>query len=83
MWKVTCGCVSLETPFQKVDHNENEKQICNLEKPLGTNAYDLTDFDREERLLLLYGSGHVWQLRQFFMDSPDFEYVEPNKYLTK
>ena len=47
------------------------------------NAYDLTDFDREERLLLLYGSGHVWQLRQFFIDSPDFEYVEPNKYLTK
>ncbi len=47
------------------------------------NAYDLTDFDREERLLLLYGSGHVWQLRQFFMDSPDFEYVEPNKYLKK
>jgi len=47
------------------------------------NAYDLTDFDREERLLLLYGSGHVWQLRQFFMDSPDFKYVEPNEYLTK
>ncbi len=46
------------------------------------NAYDLTDFDSEERLLLLYGSGHVWQLRQFFMDSPDFEYVEPNEYLT-
>jgi hypothetical protein len=47
------------------------------------NAYDLTDFDREERLLLLYGSGHVWQLRQFFIDSPDFEYEEPNEYLTK
>jgi hypothetical protein len=47
------------------------------------NAYDLTDFDREERLLLIYGSGHVWQLRQFFMDSPDFEYIEPNEYLTK
>jgi hypothetical protein len=47
------------------------------------NAYDLTDFDREERLLLLYGSGHVWQLRQLFIDSPDFEYAEPNEYLTK
>ena len=47
------------------------------------NAYDFTDFDREERLLLIYGSGHVWQLRQFFMDSPDFEYVELNEYLTK
>jgi len=47
------------------------------------NAYDLTDFDKEERLLLIYGSGHVWQLRQFFKDSPDFEYIEPNEYLTK
>jgi hypothetical protein len=48
-----------------------------------SNAYDFTDFDSEERLLLIYGSGHVWQLRQFFMDSPDFEYVEPLEYLTK
>jgi hypothetical protein len=47
------------------------------------NAYDFTDFDREERLLLIYGSGHVWQLRQLLMDSPDFEYVELNEYLTK
>lgn len=47
------------------------------------NAYDVTSFDEEERLLLIYGSGHVWQLRQFFMDSPDFEYVEPNEYLTQ
>ncbi|MGS2738748.1 DUF5694 domain-containing protein [Sinomicrobium sp. M5D2P17] len=47
------------------------------------NAYDMTDFDREERLLLLYGSGHVWQLRQLFNDSPDFEYVEANKYLAE
>ena len=47
------------------------------------NAYDFTDFDREERLLLIYGSGHVWQLRQFFMDSPDFDYVEPLEYLIK
>ena len=45
------------------------------------NAYDVADFDREERLLLLYGSGHVWQLRQLFTDSPDFEYVEVNDYL--
>lgn len=47
------------------------------------NAYDFTDFDKEERLLLIYGSGHVWQLRQFFMDSPDFEYIEPIEYLRK
>ena len=48
-----------------------------------SNAYDLTDFDNEERLLLIYGSGHVWQLRQFFNDSPDFYYVEPNDYLAE
>jgi hypothetical protein len=45
------------------------------------NAYDLTNFDEEERILLIYGSGHAWQLRQFFTDSPDFDYVEPNEYL--
>ncbi len=48
-----------------------------------SNAYDLTNLDREERLLLIYGAGHVWQLRQFFKDSPDFDYVEPNEYLAK
>lgn len=48
-----------------------------------SNAYDLTNFDNEERLLLIYGSGHVWQLRQLFTDSPDFEYVEPNEYLAE
>lgn len=48
-----------------------------------SNAYDLTNFDQEERLLLIYGSGHVWQLRQFFKDSPDFDYVEPNEYLAE
>ncbi|MDH4474626.1 MAG: DUF5694 domain-containing protein [Fluviicola sp.] len=47
------------------------------------NAYDFTDFDKEERLLLIYGSGHVWQLKQLLTDSPDFEYVELNEYLTK
>jgi hypothetical protein len=47
------------------------------------NVYDLTDFESEERLLLIYGAGHVWQLRQFFVDSPDFEYVEPIEYLRK
>lgn len=47
------------------------------------NAYDLTNFNHEERLLLIYGSGHVWQLRQLFNDSPDFKYIEPNLYLKK
>ncbi|TGV04367.1 DUF5694 domain-containing protein [Flavivirga rizhaonensis] len=45
------------------------------------NAYDIVDFSKEDRLLLIYGAGHVWQLRQFFKDSPDFEYVEVNDYL--
>jgi len=47
------------------------------------NAYDITDFDSEERLLLIYGSGHVWQLRQLFLDSPDYEYIEAIDYLKK
>ena len=47
------------------------------------NAYDLTNFDKEERLLLLYGAGHVWQLRQLFIDSPDFDYIEVNDYLAE
>lgn len=46
-----------------------------------SNAYDFTNFNKEERLLLIYGSGHVWLLRQFFKDSPDFEYIEANDYL--
>lgn len=45
------------------------------------NTYDIADFDQEERLLLIYGSGHVWQLKQLLSDSPDFDYVEVNDYL--
>ncbi|TBW29972.1 DUF5694 domain-containing protein [Gramella sp. KN1008] len=45
------------------------------------NTYDLADFSKEDRILLIYGAGHVWQLRQLFKDSPDFEYVEINEYL--
>ena len=45
------------------------------------NAYDITNFDQEERLLLVYGASHVWQLRHLFMDSPDFQYIEANTYL--
>ncbi|MEL6659661.1 MAG: DUF5694 domain-containing protein [Bacteroidota bacterium] len=47
------------------------------------NTYDIANFDQEDRLLLIYGAGHVWQLRQFFTDSPDFDYVEANDYLLK
>ncbi|MEM9338066.1 MAG: DUF5694 domain-containing protein [Bacteroidota bacterium] len=47
------------------------------------NAYDVASFDKEERLLLIYGAGHVWQLRQFFKDAPDFDYVESNQYLVE
>jgi hypothetical protein len=45
------------------------------------NTYDLADFSREDKILLIYGAGHVWQLRQLLKDSPDFEYVEANEYL--
>lgn len=45
------------------------------------NTFDLTSFEKEERILLIYGSGHIWQLRQLFTDSPDFEYIEINTYL--
>lgn len=45
------------------------------------NTYDLADFTKEDRMLLIYGAGHVWQLRQLFKDSPDFDYEEINDYL--
>jgi len=48
-----------------------------------SNVYDITNFDQEERILLIYGAAHVWQLRQFFLDSPDYDYIEPNDYLLK
>ena len=48
-----------------------------------SNIYDLTEFDKEERILLIYGVGHVYQLKQFLTDSPDFEYVEVNEYLVE
>ena len=50
---------------------------------ISANVYDITDFDKEDRILMIYGAGHVWQLRQFFTDSPDFDYVEVNDYLGK
>jgi len=46
-----------------------------------SNIYDITDFNTEEKLLVIYGAGHVFQLKQFLSDSPDFEYIEINKYL--
>ena len=48
-----------------------------------SNVYDMTDFSKEERILMIYGGGHVWQLRQFFKDSPDYDFIEVNDYLTK
>jgi hypothetical protein len=45
------------------------------------NTYDLADFSKEDRILMIYGAGHVWQLRQLLSDSPDFEYVEINEFL--
>ena len=46
-----------------------------------SNVLDIADFDQEERLLVLYGSSHIWTLKQFFTDSPDFEYVEVREVL--
>jgi hypothetical protein len=46
-----------------------------------SNVYDITDFEEEERLLIIIGAGHVWQLRQLFKDSPDYDYIEVNKVL--
>ncbi len=46
-----------------------------------SNLYDIADFGANERILLIYGASHVWTLRQFIQDSPDFEYIEVNSYL--
>jgi hypothetical protein len=46
-----------------------------------SNTYDIVNFQEAERVLLIYGSGHVWQLRQFFSDSPDFDYIEVSDFL--
>lgn len=46
-----------------------------------SNVLDITNFDKEERILLIYGASHVWTLKQFFEDSPDFEYVEIHQFL--
>lgn len=46
-----------------------------------SNIYDITSFDRQEKILVIYGSGHVWLLSQYIKDSPDFNYVEVNDYL--
>ena len=46
-----------------------------------SNALDLVDFDKEERILIIYGASHIWTLKQFFQDSPDFEYLEINDIL--
>ncbi len=46
-----------------------------------SNIYDIISFDTQEKILIIYGAGHVWLLRQFIKDSPDFNYVEVNDYL--
>ena len=46
-----------------------------------SNVLDFTDFNQEERILIIYGASHIWTLKQFFKDSPDFEYVEINSFL--
>ena len=46
-----------------------------------SNTLDLVDFNKEERILIIYGASHIWTLKQFFQDSPDFEYLEINSFL--
>lgn len=46
------------------------------------NVLDITNFDEEERILVLYGYSHIWTLKQFFNDSPDFDYLEMNEILS-
>lgn len=46
-----------------------------------SNLFDIADLKKDERILMIYGSGHVWQLRQLIQDSPDFQYVEINTIL--
>lgn len=46
-----------------------------------SNVLDIVNFDKEERILIIYGASHVWTLKQFFNDSPDFDYIEINKIL--
>jgi len=46
-----------------------------------SNVLDLVNFESEDRILIIYGASHVWTLKQFFNDSPDFNYVEINKIL--
>ena len=46
-----------------------------------SNVLDLVSFEKEERILLIYGASHTWTLKQFFEDSPDFNYVEINQFL--
>jgi hypothetical protein len=37
----------------------------------------------DKRLLVVYGSGHIYILKQLFNDNPDFEVIEANTYLAK
>ncbi len=45
------------------------------------NVLDFADFEKQDRILIIYGASHIWTLKQFFTDSPDFEYVEINTFL--
>jgi len=46
-----------------------------------SNVLDIANFEQEERILLIYGESHIWTLKQFFEDSPDFNYIEINNFL--
>ena len=43
----------------------------------------LENTDSNDRVLVIFGSGHVRYLYQFIEDNPSFEIVRPNSYLSK
>ena len=46
------------------------------------NLIQVTNFEAaEERILIIYGQGHVKYLRDLLQESPYYEYVEVNDYL--
>ncbi|MEM6318819.1 MAG: DUF5694 domain-containing protein [Bacteroidota bacterium] len=47
------------------------------------NVLDFANFEEPDRILIIYGASHIWTLKQFFEDSPDFDYVEINDFLNR
>jgi len=46
-----------------------------------SHLYQITDDRSNERILVIFGHGHAYLLRQLVLESPDFEMVEVEEYL--